>query len=252
MSLQQWHDAGSRYWHRGHAIFVQRGGDPGAPPLLLIHGFPTASSDWAAIWPSLVARYRVVALDMIGLGFSAKPADHGYSIADQADLIEGFLQQEGVRETHVLAHDLGDTVAQELLARSREPGDRPRFLSVSLLNGGLFPETHRAVLMQKVLLSPVGRWVARLSSRPSLASNMRRVFGPHTQPDEALIDDFWTLMEHNQGRAVLHKLIRYIAERRQHRARWVSALAHAVVPLQLINGSADPVSGAHMVARNPK
>ncbi len=47
----------------------------------------------------------------------------------------------------------------------------------------------------------------------------------------------------------MHRLIRYIPERQAHRARWVGALVEAQCPLALINGLADPISGAHMVAR---
>jgi pimeloyl-ACP methyl ester carboxylesterase len=47
----------------------------------------------------------------------------------------------------------------------------------------------------------------------------------------------------------MHRLIRYMAERRAHRERWVGALQRAHVPLRLVCGAVDPVSGAHMAAR---
>jgi pimeloyl-ACP methyl ester carboxylesterase len=49
--------------------------------------------------------------------------------------------------------------------------------------------------------------------------------------------------------AVMPQLIGYMAERRRPRTRWVGALVDASVPLRLIDGLADPISGAHMVAR---
>ena len=49
--------------------------------------------------------------------------------------------------------------------------------------------------------------------------------------------------------ASLRKLLRYIAERRRHRARWVGALQQADVPLALINGLEDPISGRRIVGR---
>jgi pimeloyl-ACP methyl ester carboxylesterase len=45
------------------------------------------------------------------------------------------------------------------------------------------------------------------------------------------------------------KLIGYMAERREHRERWVGALCKTKVPVRLIDGLVDPISGAHMVAR---
>lgn len=191
----------------------------------------------------------MLTLDLIGFGLSAKPTKYAYSIFDQADLCEACLRGEGVASYHVLAHDYGDTVAQELLARRGEPGERPLLLSVGFLNGGLFPETHRPALIQRLLLSPLGPLVAKLTSRDKFAANMRRIFGPASQPDDALLDGFWTLITTNDGRAVMHRLIRYMSERREHRQRWVGALQAGAVPLKLIDGAADPVSGAHMVDR---
>jgi pimeloyl-ACP methyl ester carboxylesterase len=78
----------------------------------------------------------VLAFDLLGFGLSAKPRGHAYSIFEQADLAEHLLASQGIASYHVLAHDYGDTVAQELLARSREPGRRPALRSVAFPNGG--------------------------------------------------------------------------------------------------------------------
>jgi pimeloyl-ACP methyl ester carboxylesterase len=228
---------------------VRTAGEARAPALLLIHGFPTASWDWEALWPELSRRYRLHAPDLIGFGFSAKPRRYDYSLLDQADLCEGWLREQGVGDYHVLAHDYGDSVAQELLARQGEIGERPRLRSVAFLNGGLFPETHRPVLLQKLLLSPLGPVFARMAGRDSLASSLRRIFGPDTPPDDELVDGFWSLMQHGDGASVMHRLIRYIPERRRQRERWVRAMQASSLPLKLVDGCADPISGAHMVAR---
>jgi len=246
--LSDWAATGGRFEYRGHSIFVRDEG-AGEEALLLIHGFPTASWDWEAIWPDLAQRFHAYTLDMIGFGFSAKPRDYAYSIVDQATLCESFLSHAGVNSYHVLAHDYGDSVAQELLARQGEAGRRPKLLSVAFLNGGLFPETHRPVFIQRLLLSPLGALVAKLTNRSMMARSMRRIFGPATPPDDALIEGFWKLMTANGGQAVFHKLISYLVERRECRARWVGALQNAPIPLKFINGAADPISGAHMVAR---
>ena len=247
--LDAWQAAGRYIGYRGQQIFVCVDGPRDADALLLIHGFPTASWDWEALWPALLARYRVHTLDLVGFGFSDKPSDYDYSLIDQADLCEHFLRLEGVTTYHVLAHDYGDSVAQELLARQIEAGDRPRLHSVAFLNGGLFPETHRPLLLQKMLLSPLGPLISRFTNRAKLAASMRAIFGAATPPDDELIDGFWRLLSHGDGRRIMHKLIRYMVERRQYRARWVAALQQAAVPLTLIDGAADPISGAHMARR---
>ena len=90
-SLDTWRAAGRPFDWRGHTVFTRVDGDPARPVLLLIHGFPTASWDWGALWAPLAARWRVLTLDLLGFGFSAKPRDFPYSILAQADLLEDFL-----------------------------------------------------------------------------------------------------------------------------------------------------------------
>jgi pimeloyl-ACP methyl ester carboxylesterase len=125
----------------------------------------------------------------------------------------------------------------------------PRLRSVCLLNGGLFPETHRLLPIQKLLLSPLGPLIARLSSRKRLDRSMQAIFGKHSQPDRALLDGFWKLIREGGGSRVLADLIAYIPERIRHRERWVGAMQATRLPLILIDGCVDPISGAHMAQR---
>ena len=249
-TIDQWRARGREVAFGPHRIFCvdSAPGDRTRPVLLLIHGFPTASWDFAKVWPALARDFRVVAADMLGFGFSAKPRRHAYSIMEQADLFECVLATLGIERHHVLAHDYGDTVAQELLARDNARSV-PRLETVCLLNGGLFPETHRARIVQKLLASPLGPLVTRLNSRAGFERSMRAIFGPRTPPSTAELDAFWALVTHDGGERLFHELIHYMSERRLHRERWVSALRDARCPLAVIDGAADPVSGAHMVAR---
>jgi pimeloyl-ACP methyl ester carboxylesterase len=213
----------------------------------LLHGFPTSSWDWAALWPALVARHRVIAFDFLGFGLSDKPRDGDYTIAHQADIAEAVLAHHGVDRYALLAHDYGDTIAQELLARQLDGTGKATLQAAVLLNGGLFPETHRPVLLQRLLIGPLGPLVARLSNYRGFASTLRRIC---TRPwAEIELRGHWQLLIRADGRRILPKLIRYMDERRRHRARWVGALQRTTVPVRVIDGLEDPISGAHMVAR---
>jgi pimeloyl-ACP methyl ester carboxylesterase len=248
-AFDRWRRDASTFTYRGHDISYRVEGS--GPTLLAIHGFPSASWDWWPIWPSLTARFTVVAADMIGFGWSAKPRDHDYSIMDQADLHEALLAELGISRVHVLAHDYGDTVAQELLARHEERGD-PRGLaiaSICFLNGGLFAEAHRPRLIQRVLASPIGPLIAAMASRRMFRRGLESVFGPSTPPSPTLVDELWTLVRHRDGHRVLPPLLGYMAERRRHRARWVGAIVETRVPQTLVDGALDPVSGAHLATR---
>jgi pimeloyl-ACP methyl ester carboxylesterase len=249
---QQWREQGDYFGHAGLRAFYRAHRAPGSGgrALVCIHGFPSASWDWHALWDGLCAEFDIVlAPDMFGFGFSDKPRRRRYTIAEQCDLHEALAASMGIRKTVLLAHDYGDTVAQEWLARAIDGKARVQPTAVALLNGGLFPETHRARLVQKLLASPFGGVMARLTNRRSFGRSFAAVFGAETQPDEATLDQFWELLAWNRGQLAMPRLINYIAERRQHRERWVNALVNSPVPLRFINGIDDPVSGGHMVAR---
>lgn len=247
----EWRARGREFFYGGHRIFYR---DEGAgEALLCLHGFPTASWDWHVVWPHLIRRHRVVAADMVGFGFSAKPRDHEYSLFDQAMLQEALLAELGIRRAHLLAHDYGDTVALELLARTRERKEAgtegPHFDSLCLLNGGLFPEAIRPRPIQKLLIGPLGGLVARFVTEGIFRRSFRSVFGPETRPTGEELAAFWSLIRENDGQRVAHRVSRYQVERRRHRERWIGALVSAEIPIRLIWGPEDPVSGRAILAR---
>jgi pimeloyl-ACP methyl ester carboxylesterase len=252
--LEQWFTGGHSFAFCGHEIFFRDSAGPArVPVLLLLHGFPTSSFDWHLQWEPLAKRFRVVALDMLGFGFSAKPPDVHYSIGTQADCCEELLLRLGITEAHLLAHDYGDTVAQELLARliDRTQAGRAglQIRSVCLLNGGLFPEAHRALLIQKLLASKLGPVVARFMSPRGFRKRFAAIFGPNTKPTAEELSEYWAVISERGGVQRFPKLIGYIAERRQYRERWVGALCRSNVPIRFINGVGDPISGGHMARR---
>ena len=245
--LDQWMRGGTNLSLNGRRIFVRTAVTHDRPPLLLIHGYPTASYDWHRLWEPLAQRYSLYALDMLGFGLSEKPLDSDYPIALQADLCQAVLDRFGVNSAHVLAHDYGDTVAQELLARERE--GRIRLASMCFLNGGLFPETHRARPVQKALALPlIGPLLARAMTYERFAATMRSI-GGRTPPAPDELADLWVLIQRENGRQALGRLINYMEQRRRHRDRWVGALIGSAVPRRLICGALDPVSGAHLAER---
>jgi pimeloyl-ACP methyl ester carboxylesterase len=137
------------------------------------------------------------------------------------------------------------SVAQELLARQGEGGAALAIDSVVFLNGGLFPEMHRATPGQLALVSDAGPAIAAQLTRDSFAAGMRSVFGPATQPTAEEFDALWALVSMQDGHKLWWKLLDYMRQRREHRERWVGALTQALVPQRLINGPEDPVSGRH-------
>lgn len=246
MTPGAWRAAGELWAWRGHDIFYREEGE--GPALVCIHGFPTSSWDWQKLWPSLIQRFRVLAPDLLGFGFSDKPREHDYSLFEQADLIEAFLAAREADDVHILAHDYGDTVAQELLMRHRERVERGEgrlgIRSCCFLNGGLFMDQARPRRMQELLKGRFGPIVARMMTRSRFARGFSEVFGPHSQPTEEELDGFWEIINYNRGSLAIPRVIQYMDERMANLERWTGALQRTPVTLRLIVGLLDPVSGA--------
>jgi pimeloyl-ACP methyl ester carboxylesterase len=216
----------------------------------LLHGFPTCSFDWHRVWDALCERRRVLAFDFLGFGDSDKPADHEYSIHEQADLCERLWERHGVASTALVAHDYGVSVAQELLARRRDGTLGVRLERVAFLNGGLYPELHRPQPAQLMLLDPVtGPQIGQLVTEETFARSLEPTFAPQHPPSAADLAAAWQAVSRRGGAAIGYRLIRYIRDRERHRDRWVAALEAPVPPRAFVWGMLDPVSGAHMAER---
>jgi pimeloyl-ACP methyl ester carboxylesterase len=253
--LERWKAAGKYFDYLGFNIFYRTEGS--GPTLLLIHGYPFNTWDWAPLWDRLTARFTVVAPDMLGMGFSDKPVAYGYSVHDHADMHEALLVHLGVKSAHILAHDIGDSVGQELLARSvfsQQAYGALRIESITWLNGGLFNEAYTPRLLQKVLSrTPLGDFLSPLQgsglSRRMIEPTINELFGPDTKPSRRMLDLFHEILEYNDGKRVTHKVGRFVNDRYAHRNRWVRAMRQTDVPMRLIDGPADPNSGRHMAQR---
>lgn len=244
MTFSEWKDSAKYFKYKDYPIAYWEGGQ--GPHLILIHGFPTSSWDWHKTWEALTSRFHVIAPDMIGFGYSSKPKKYKYSITDQARLHEAFAEHLNIKEAHLFVHDYGVSVAQEMLAAHKERGNEGlQILSCCFLNGGLFPELHRARLVQKLLNSPFGSLFNRFLTKKSLHTNFDKIYGDK-KASALEIDQFYKLILHNDGDKITHLLIKYINDRRANAIRWKNILLETTVPLKVINGPLDPVSGRHL------
>lgn len=99
----------------------------GEPAIVLLHGYASSLDVWAAAMPSLALRRRVVAVDLMGFGWSDRPASgpgRDYSPAGQAALVHGLLDRLGVGRVSVVGHSWGAAVALAAVAARPERVDR--------------------------------------------------------------------------------------------------------------------------------
>ncbi|ERE89508.1 putative mesoderm-specific transcript protein [Cricetulus griseus] len=109
---------------------------------------------------------------------------------------------------------------------------------------GIFPETHRPLLLQKLLkdggvLSPI---LTRLMNFFVFSRGLTPVFGPYTRPSESELWDMWAGIRNNDGNLVIDSLLQYINQRKKFRRRWVGALTSVSIPIHFIYGPLDPIN----------
>jgi len=244
--LKKWYKKGSFMKYKDFEIFyvVEDGIETDDSTLLCIHGFPTSGHDWIKILDGLKEQYsRIIIPDMLGFGFSDKPRYREYLIMEQADIMEAILLSLDAKETHLLSHDYGDTVALELLHRHNNNDGPIKILSLCMLNGGVFPETNFPRPTQRLALVPyIGDLLGHLSSYRIFKRGLGETFGPHTIPSDDDMADFYAAIRHKDGNKVFARLMQYIPQRGENKERWVGALQKSKAPVHMIYGPSDPVN----------
>jgi pimeloyl-ACP methyl ester carboxylesterase len=236
-----WRERGMDEEFGGRRIHVfRRGGRD--PLLLLLHGFPSSSYDWRALL-SEETEHAVIAPDFLGFGLSEKPRDHVYTLHWQADLAEELVRRHGEGKPVLLvAHDMGTSVANELMARDIEGSLEMEIRGALLLNGSMVQGAASPTVAQRILRSPVGPLFSRLSSERFFRQQFGSVFSPGHPLTEEEAADQWSLICSGGGRTLNHKTIRYMAERFEHAERWHGAIRDWQKPLHLAWGMLDPVA----------
>ncbi|HUC08729.1 MAG TPA: alpha/beta hydrolase [Solirubrobacterales bacterium] len=245
--VRAWQGRGQTEEFRGYSIHTFRQQGEG-PLLLLLHGFPSSSYDWRLLLEELPAR-NVLAFDFLGFGLSAKPREHDYSLFWQADLTEELLRRHGGgRPVFIVAHDMGTSVANELMARDLEGKLAMEVAGILLFNGSMVLEAASPTPAQKALRSRLGPLVAKLSSERFFRHQFGSVFSAAHPLSEAEAEDQWALICHNGGRSLGHRLISYMDQREAHDERWHGAIREWPGALSLAWGLQDPVATTSVLA----
>jgi pimeloyl-ACP methyl ester carboxylesterase len=212
----------------------------GGPLLVLLHGFPSSSFDWRGTLEKLPDT-SVLTLDFLGFGLSDKPHDVTYSLFHQADIVQTLV---GRRDGPValVGHDMGSSVATELLARDIDGALPFDLASVLLFNGSMILELASLTWAQRALRSRAGPLVARLSNRRAFERQFAALFSPTHPlgPEEAA--DQWELWRRAGGAHLAHRLVHYLDERETYAERWHGALRDWPGPLRFMWGMHDPVA----------
>lgn len=232
-----------RIYHVEHSRFIdvnglrvhyQEAGDPAAPPLFLIHGFLSSTFVWSRVFLGLAAAgFRVIAPDLIGYGYSAKPGNFDYSIESQAKMLAGLLERLGSNGATLVGSSYGGAVAATVAL------DQPELVRRLVLVGAVSNNEPKRFMMMRLVRTPVvGDIVSPLlaGSRRLLRARMKRVYDRHQASlDEFRVDArFLPLRAAGTHRAIIRTVRNWDAERIQREARLIKQ------PTLLIWGDNDP------------
>jgi pimeloyl-ACP methyl ester carboxylesterase len=237
-----WHKNRHVVFHSAHSRFVdvdgmrvhyQEAGDAKSPALVLIHGFASSTLVWSKVFLKLAeAGYRVIAVDMLGYGYSAKPRNGEYTIAGQAKLLTRLLDALGISRAVFVGSSYGGGVAATCAL------DHANRVEKLILVGTVNNNRPLAFKLMRVFGSPVfGDVVSPLliGSRRLLRRRMKRVYDRHSWVlDERRVDArHLPLRASSTQSAIIRTVRRWDAER-------ISRDAHLITqPTLLLWGEND-------------
>jgi len=258
--LKKWREEGEIVELKGRKMFVHDQGPKTDDAVFIVHGYPGSSWDFQGVVERIGNKTRIVVMDMLGFGMSEKPMEgtyqEKYTLALQADLYEALAEKLGLKSVILVAHDMGQTVGLELMARFEESRTDFRIRHAILLDG--------STLVDMIGLQP---FQIELLKEPAVAykddmtwQNIVALF-PDTFGKEAKArDDFDEIVtcmshqiDHDHGSRVVGSIGHYLLERKEEFARWSRTLftfKHA--PMTVIWGEQDPVAVIAMADRIKK
>lgn len=224
----------------GATVHYQEFGDATNPTLILIHGFTASTYVWQTVAPMLAdENFHVVAVDLLGFGFSEKPAWFEYSIASQARMIERFMDRIGIGRAVLVGSSYGGAVASTVALDYPE-----RVEKLVLVSAVVNDEAKQSSILRLTAMRGVGEVLSPflIDSKRFLKYRMRHTIAPanhHLITKERIEAVHRPLRAKNAHHSVLTSARKWDANR-------IEADAHLInQPTLLIWGEDDNVIPVH-------
>jgi pimeloyl-ACP methyl ester carboxylesterase len=172
---------GATFAHVGEARmrYIDRGG---GPTVLLLHGFASAIEAWGPVLPALLPRHRVIAVDLMGFGWTDRPPGD-YSPLGQARRVLALLDQRGVQKISVVAHSWGSSVA---LAMAQIAPDRIR--RIAIYDGFVFDD-QKPTLFRWAKVGGIGELLFALFYKERPEDKLALAFYDPTRISQRFVDE---------------------------------------------------------------
>jgi len=231
---------------KGQHIFYREAGDPSAPTIVLLHGFPSSSHTYRELIPMLSRHYHVLAPDYLGFGYSDHPDPDqvSYTFERLTDFFEGWLDVVGVKHFTLYMQDFGAPVGFRLM--QRRP-DAVRAIVVQNANAYLEGLTQqRRDFFRKAHddRSPAG--VAALYDLTSEASIINRQYLRDVPKEkrDIMSPDSWTndlaFLRSDKDRKIMVQLFQDYQSNIDLYPTWQALLRERQYPTLIVWGARDP------------
>jgi pimeloyl-ACP methyl ester carboxylesterase len=174
----------------GVEVFYREAGDPGAPTMLLLHGFPTSSTQYKELIDRLSDRFHLVAPDYPGFGYT-EPLEGTTTFERLADVVDGFAHALDLDHYGLYVFDFGAPVGFRLATRHPERVDVLIVQNGNAYEAGIGPN----------LAGLAPYWEDRVAAEPAARTFLqldatRAQYAEGVADPESLDPDLWTLDQH--------------------------------------------------------
>ena len=228
----------------GARIHYQEAGDENAPAVILIHGFISSNVIWShVLMPLAQAGFRAIAPDLPGYGYSDKPADAEYTIAEQARAVIGLMDRLQIEKAGIVGTSYGGAVAATIAL------DYPERVEKLVLVGAVSNDDAKRKFLLRVSCLPLVGDIATplfLGSRWILRKRMTDMYRRMGRPiNKKMVASRHHLLETaNAHRAMIRTARRWSANRIEREASLIRQ------PTLLVWGDEDthiPIENAIML-----
>lgn len=242
MNLQDWKAKGNYVKVYGHSIFCIHQLTE-QPTICFLHGYPSASYDYHQVIPNLDSNFSYVIHDQLGFGLSDKPVNYSYSLIEQAEMAIELWKQLGLKEIHLVSHDYGTTVANEIIVRKLQGFEPVKIKSVTFCNGSMHIELAKLKLIQKLLKHPeIGKLIVPLMNKKTFIKTMQDIWYNKNLCNQEEMSLLYDMLMLNGTNETLHKISQYNNERVKYWHRWIPALSQLDIPTHILWAQEDPIA----------
>ena len=134
-------------------------------------------------------------------------------------------------------------MALELLSRQENGQLSTKISRVVMLNGGIYVDYQRPLLIQRLLCKPIlGFLISQVLTQSTFKKRFASIFSKSNPILDSELEQYWQVVSLGGGVKITHRVIRYLSERRKYKTRWENSLENSKTSIRFIWGLEDPVS----------